>query len=181
MSPASTVTLGVGLAVLLFGRRLVWLFVAAAGFAVGLRWATAAFPGQPEWVAVLVALAAAVAGALLAISLQVLAIAVGGFLAGVYAALAATRVVHLPAALPVWAVALAAGVVGAVLLLWLWDWALVALSALTGAALLAPLPHLDPALTSLLFVVLLAVGLIVQASQLARQSNVSRVSTARRS
>jgi Domain of unknown function (DUF4203) len=181
VSPATTVTVAVGVTVLLFGRRLFWLFVAAVGFAVGLHWATLAFPRQPDWVAVLIALAAAGVGALLAVSLQVLAVAVGGFLAGVYAALAATKVFPALAALPVWVLALVAGVVGAVLLLWMWDWALVVLSALTGAALLAPLPRLDPALTGLLFVVLLAIGLVVQATQLARQSKVSRVSTARRS
>ena len=36
------VTLVVGLAVLLFGRRLFWLFVGAAGFAMGLHVAPAA-------------------------------------------------------------------------------------------------------------------------------------------
>lgn len=184
MTATTIVTAIVGSVVLLFGRRLFWLFVAAAGFAVGLHWAAGAFPGRPEWIALLVALVAAAAGALLAVSLQLLAIAVGGFLGGVYVAQTAMRAFHEPSGIPPWVVALIAGVLGAVLLLWLWDWALVALSALTGAALLAPLPGLDAALQSLLFVVLLAVGLVVQAGQLARQSprsNVSSASTARRS
>jgi len=181
MNPATTATVVVGLTVLLFGRRLFWLFVAAAGFAVGLHWATVAFPKQPDWVVVLIALAAAAVGALLAVSLQVLAVAVGGFLAGVYAAIAATEVFPGLPGIPVWVLALVAGVLGAVLLLWLWDWALVVLSAITGAALLAPLPRLDPALTGLLFLVLLGIGLVVQGAKLSRQSKVSRVSTARRS
>jgi hypothetical protein len=181
MTPTTLLTAAIGAAVLLFGRRIFWLFVAAVGFAVGLQWAATAFPGHPEWVTLLVAVVAAAAGALLAVSLQLLAIAVGGFLGGVYVAQTAMRAFHEPSGVPPWAVILVAGVLGAVLLLWLWDWAVVALSALTGAALLAPLPRLDPALQSLLFVVLLAVGLVVQAGQLARQSKVSSASTARRS
>jgi len=181
MTPTTVVNAAVGVAVLLFGRRLFWLFVAAAGFAVGLRWAGAAFAGQPEWVALLVALAAAVVGALLAVSLQLLAIAVGGFLGGVYVAHTVMGAVQGPTQVPDWVVTVLAGAAGAILLLWLWDWAVVVLSVLTGAALLAPLVPLDHALQSLVFVVLVAVGIAVQAGQLARQSNVSSASTARRS
>ena len=74
-----------------------------------------------------------------------------------------------------------AAVVAALLLLWLWDWGLVVLSSPTGATLLAPLPRLASPLGGLLFVGLFLVGLVVQATQLAAQSKVSRASTARRS
>ena len=181
MTPVSIITVVVGLAVLLFGRRLFWLFVGAAGFLAGLHWATDAFHGQPEWVAVVVALVVAVLGALLAVSLQVLAIGLGGFLAGVYATREAARIFHVADDRSLWLVAVVAGVVAALLLLWLWDWALVVLSALTGATLLAPLPRVASPLGGLLFVGLFLVGLVVQATQLAAQSKVSRASTARRS
>ncbi len=184
MTLASGLILVVGLAVLLFGRRLFWLFVAAAGFAVGFRWAVEAFAGRPEWIALLVAIGVAVLGALLAVWLQLVAIAVGGFLAGAYATLAAARLLQVPEGGVLWVAVVVAGLVAAVLLLWIWDWALVVLSALTGAALLVPLVPVSPLASTFLFVALLIVGVLVQAAQRGRQapqSNVSRVSTARRS
>jgi len=49
-------TLIVGLAVLLLGRRLFWLFVGAVGFLAGLQWARPVLGDQPEWVIVVAAL-----------------------------------------------------------------------------------------------------------------------------
>src|SRR6184192_2433600 len=72
----------IGVAILLFGRKLFWLFVAALGFAVGLEIA-AYFMSEPaQWMKLLVALGCGVIGALLAILLQKLAIAIAGFIAG---------------------------------------------------------------------------------------------------
>ena len=80
------VTLVVGLAVLLLGRRLFWLFVGAAGFAVGFTVAPAALPNSPEWLIVLAALVLGILGAVLAILLQWLAVGLGGFAPGSTAA-----------------------------------------------------------------------------------------------
>ena len=72
----------VGAAILLFGRKLFWLFVAALGFAVGVEIAAYFMREPPAWLTLIVALGCGVAGALLAILLQKLAIAVAGFIAG---------------------------------------------------------------------------------------------------
>ena len=68
----------VGLAVLLLGRRLFWLFVGAVGFAVGLHAARAVFSEGPEWLVVVGALVLGVGGAILAIAFQWLAVGLGG-------------------------------------------------------------------------------------------------------
>jgi hypothetical protein len=154
-------TLIVGLAVLLFGRRLFWLFVGATGFAVGLHGARVAGAGQPEWVIVVAALVLGLIGALLALLFQWLAIGVGGFLGGAAAALALADAWRLEGRW-LWALVLAAGVVGAVLLLWLWDSVLIALSVLVGAALLTPLAPAAGAGAALLFLALIVVGILVQ-------------------
>lgn len=156
------VTLVVGTAVLLVGRRLFWLFVGAVGFAVGLHVARAVFADGPEWLVVVGALVLGVAGAVLAIAFQWLAVGLGGFAAGVHACLAAAPALGLEGSW-LWAAALAVGIVVAALALWLWDPVLIVLSALTGAVLLAPLIPAPPGARPWLLVGLLIVGIVVQA------------------
>ena len=64
----------VGAAILLFGRKLFWLFVAALGFAVGVEIATYFMHEPPVWMTLVIALGLGILGALLAILLQKLAI-----------------------------------------------------------------------------------------------------------
>src|SRR5256885_2594929 len=80
--PVPIISVLVGAAILLFGRKLFWLFVAALGFAVGLEIAAYFMREPSQWMTLLVALGAGVLGALLAILLQKLAIAIAGFIAG---------------------------------------------------------------------------------------------------
>jgi hypothetical protein len=65
-----------------------------------------------------------------------------------------------------WGVAFAVGILLAALVLWLWDPVLIVLSAVTGAALLAPLLPVSSALRPWLFIGLLIVGIVVQARML---------------
>jgi hypothetical protein len=172
------VTLVVGLAVLLLGRRLFWLFVGAAGFAVGLHVAPAVFDG-PEWLVVVAALVLGIVGAVLAIAFQWLAVGLGGFAAGVHGGLAAAAALGL-AGPWLWAAAFAAGIVVAALVLWLWDPVLILLSALVGAALLTPLAPVSSAARPWIFIGLLVVGIAVQASVLAPPEGAARPARDRR-
>ena len=159
------VTLVVGLAVLLFGRRLFWLFVGAAGFAVGLHLAPAALPDGPEWLIVVAALVLGIVGAVLAILLQWLAAGLGGFVVGVHGGLAAAAALGLDGPW-LWAGVFAAGIVVAALALWLWDPVLILLSALVGAALLdAAASRSRPACGPGLFLGLAVAGIAVQAER----------------
>jgi hypothetical protein len=158
-------TLVIGAAVLFFGRRLFWLFVGAAGFALGLHVGRAAFGDGPEWLVVVAALVVGVVGAVLAIAFQWLAVGLGGFAAGVQGTLAAGPTLGLADAW-LWGVAFAVGILLAALVLWLWDPVLIVLSAVTGAALLAPLIPVSSAIRPWLFIGLLIVGIVVQARML---------------
>jgi Domain of unknown function (DUF4203) len=159
------VTLIVGLAVLLLGRRLFWLFVGAAGFAVGLHVAPAVLNG-PEWLMVVVALVLGILGAVLAIFFQWLAIGLAGFAAGVHGGLAAAAALGFSGPW-LWAVVFVAGIVVAALALWLLDPILILLSALVGAALLAPLAPVSATVRPWLFIGLAVVGIAIQVSLLA--------------
>ena len=160
------VTFVVGLAVLLFGRRLFWLFVGAAGFAVGLHVAPAALPDAPEWLVVVAALVLGIVGAVLAIMLQWVAAGLAGFAMGVHGGLAAAAALGLDGPW-LWAGVFAAGIVVAALALWLWDPVLILLSALVGAALLTPLLPVPAVARPWTFLALAVAGIAVQASVLA--------------
>ena len=72
----------VGLVLLGYGRRLYWAFVAGVGFLTGLALGPRLLPGQPEWMILTAALVLALAGAVLAVVVKKLVIAVIGFFAG---------------------------------------------------------------------------------------------------
>jgi hypothetical protein len=148
--PLIQLILGGGL--LAAGRKLFWLFTGAAGFVVGAQLGARFFGEQAGAAAggpvLLVALAAGVAGALLAVALQQVAIALTGFVAGGYLVLAILETAGLDLAGLAWLAFAAGGLVGVLLVGAAFDWALIGLSALAGAALvtqsveLAPVPRL---------------------------------------
>ena len=71
-----------GVVILFFGRKLFWLCVAAVGFAVGVEIAPLLVHEPSSLLALVIALVVGVLGALLALFLQKVAIAMLGFLAG---------------------------------------------------------------------------------------------------
>ena len=156
------ITIISGLAILFLGRQLFWLFVAVVGFAAGFELATNFLGGQPDWVILLIALVAGVIGALVAIFLRYLAVAVAGFASGAYLGTVLTDMLAADSGWLFWILFIAGGAIGAILMLALFDWALILLSSFTGAAMLAPLPGWSSSLQLVLFVTLVVVGIIVQ-------------------
>jgi hypothetical protein len=153
-----------GLAILFFGRRLFWLFVGVVGFLVSFQAAPLLLPAQPPWVVLVAALAVGAVGALLAAFLQYAAAAVAGFLLGSLTALPMGALVGRGAAA---AVGLVAGVAGAFVMVLVFDWSLIGLSALAGAvAVLQPFA-LSPVARALGVLAVALVGAAVQAAALA--------------
>ncbi|MGE4181852.1 MAG: hypothetical protein AB7J34_18670, partial [Limisphaerales bacterium] len=100
-------------------------------------------------------------GALVAFKAQKIAVGLGGFLAGAYLGNALWAAFQFP--IPGWVAPIVGGILGAILLAALFNWTLIALSSLLGAALIVqnvaiPAPWPVPA-----FLGLLVVGLAVQA------------------
>src|SRR5205085_8888022 len=81
-SSATIIGVIIGVLVLFFGRKLFWLCVAAVGFAVGIQIAPMLVNEASSLLALVIALVFGVLGALLALFIQKVAIAVLGFLAG---------------------------------------------------------------------------------------------------
>lgn len=119
------------------GRKMIWLFVALTGFLVAMRYTAYFFWERPDWFVLAIALAAGVVGALLALYLQKLAAGVAGFLAGGYVASSLSGTAVVVAGQTDWTAFIIGGVIGAFLVLLMFDWALIVLSSAIGAAILA--------------------------------------------
>ncbi len=158
----------IGILVLTLGRKLFWLFVAVVGFAFGAALGTQFFQGQPDWVILVIALGAGLLGALLAVFLQQIAIAVAGVIGGGYIALILLNALGWDPGTASWLPFLIGGIIGLVLMIVLFDWALIVLSSLVGASLIVQAIQLREPVEIALFVVLIVVGIAVQASLIGR-------------
>jgi hypothetical protein len=158
----------IGVIVLFFGRKLFWLCVAAVGFALGVEVAPQLVHEPSPLLALVIALFLGVVGALLALFLQKVAIAVLGFLAGGYLAnaIAAAFFVQYAHYSPV--IFVAGGIIGAILLLVLFDWALIVVSSLIGAHLIQSTIVLPPSGSTIVFIGLTIIGILIQAASLQR-------------
>src|SRR6266581_5312169 len=158
----------IGAVILFFGRKLFWLCVAAVGFAAGVEIAPHLVQEPSPLLALTVALVLGLIGALLALFLQKIAIAVLGFLAGgkLAGAIAAAFFVHYAQHSTI--IFVIGGIIGAVLLLVLFDWALIVVSSLIGAHLIQSVITLPQSGLTIVFIGLAVIGILVQAASLRR-------------
>ena len=166
--PVPIVSALIGVVILFFGRRLFWLCVAAVGFAAGVELAPHLVHEPTPMLALSIAIILGLIGALLATFLQKIAIAVAGFLAGGKLAVAIAGAFFVQYAQHYWVTFIVGGIVGALLLLMLFDWALIFLSAAVGAHLIQSAIVLPATGNAILFVVLVLIGVIMQAGALRR-------------
>jgi len=155
-----------GAVLLVLGRKLFWLFVAIAGFYLGFEVARALAAEQPVWLLWTIAIGAGLIGAVVAMLLQRVGFALGGFYAGGYIALLAVER-FAPGTIGV-AAFLVGGVIGAVLAALLMDWAIIVLSCLVGAALVVPALALQPLASALVYAGLVAFGIVMQVQLMRR-------------
>lgn len=156
----------VGLALLTTGRKLFWLFVGLIGFTAGFHFAPQIWPGGSMLAVFLMAVGIGTVGAILAVFFQKLMVALAGFAAGSH--IAAQMVVFFGTSLAplAWLPELIGGVIGAVLVLAVFDWALIVLSASLGAALMVQGLQYSLKMEKILFPVLAALGMAFQISVL---------------
>ena len=156
----------VGLLLLVLGRRLYWLFVAGMGFLYGLELAPRLLPGRSETVIVIVALALALVGALVAVVATKIALGMIGFAAGGGIAVLLLGNLGIDSGAVALGVFVIGGLLGAVLLLVLFDWTLIALSSLAGGSLIVTsaqrLLEIPPIAATPLVLVLAVIGALIQ-------------------
>ncbi len=168
-SPAAVV---VGLVLLLFGRRLFWLFVGVIGFMAGWYFVMGSWNHAPSGTQLLLAVGAGILGIILALVAQKIAVALAGFAVGWSAVawlLGWQAMMLKPGQILVLAVA---GVVAAVLAVVVFDFALIFYSSLAGASLIVEYVRLHHPFTGdvrmVALVVLVVIGIAVQMRWLER-------------
>jgi hypothetical protein len=164
----SVISLILGVALLVAGRKLFWLFVGAAGFVTGMQLATQFWQG-PELLAIVIGLVVGVIFALLAIFLQSVAIGIAGFLAGGYSLTVLAGMIGLNQGAFSWIVYIIGGIIGVLLIIYLFDWAIITLSSLAGASLITQAFLLPSGIGGVIFIVLVIVGVVIQASMMQRE------------
>src|SRR5437762_2493486 len=158
----------IGAVILFFGRKLFWLCVAAVGFAAGVEIAPHLVQEPSPLLALTVALVLGLIGALLALFLQKIAIAVLGFLAGGKLAGAIAAAFFVQYAEHSTIIFLVGGVIGAILMLVLFDLALIVVSSLIGAHLIQSAIVLPASGSTIVFIALTIIGIVIQAASLRR-------------
>ena len=155
------ITAGLGVLLLVFGRRLFWLAVAALGFGLGMALAHAVLGdrGAAAWITGLVL---GLAGALLAVFVQRMAVILAGGLLG---ALAATLLLERYGAVATGVeagVVVAGAIVGGALALGIFGLALRVVTSAVGAALVTRSLDLVPEWAAVLFAGLWIAGFVAQ-------------------
>jgi len=168
--PIPILSVLIGAIVLFFGRKLFWLCVAAVGFAAGMEVAPHLMHEPTPVLQLSVALVFGFVGALLALFLQKIAIAIAGFLAGGKLAMALVGAFIAEGARYPGITFIVGGIIGAILLLMLFDWALIVMSAVVGAYLIGHTIILPQTGATILFIALAAIGIVVQAAAFRRRA-----------
>ena len=159
----------VGIALLILGRKAFWLFVGGVGFVLGMYVATQVVHAPRGWIVWVIALVAGLIGALLAMVLQQVAVGLAGFVAGGYVAWNLVDMLgwelgrRSAGAWESWGGFIVGGVLFALLIGALFEWALIVLSSVTGATLITQVIDVQAGVRMLVFAVLVATGIVVQA------------------
>lgn len=160
LSTAVPILLGVLL--LFLGRRVFWLFVGGVVFVVVMDIASR-FVHHQESTIFYVAVVVGVLAAALGYFLQKVALRVAGFVAGGFLAFTLMEQ-HFPqVATEWWVPALGGGVVGVVVVSFLFDWAIIILSAVIGAYVITVTLALEATNSLVTLAVLSIIGIVVQA------------------
>ncbi len=162
-----------GIALLLLGRKLYWLFVGVIGFFAGVRFGALLVAGQPEWVLLVVAVVVGLVAALLAVLLQRIVIAIAGGYAGGVLAMELAIAFGAVAESVQWVAFAVGAVIAAILISVVFDWALILISSLLGGMVIAQSLGLAPPLLTVVVLVLAVVGVLAQFALLRRGRDVA--------
>jgi len=158
-----------GLVLLFLGRQLFWVFVALVGFVTGLELAPQLLPDGGPVLVLLIAIGLGLLGAVLAYFFYQVAIGAAGFVAGGRLGIEVAAGLAPLSSQATWVACVIGGVLGAVLLLLIFDWALIVISSLIGADYVVQPTGADPA-RSAMFIALVVVGIAVQAGLMRRRA-----------
>ena len=166
----TVVNLILGAGLLLAGRKLFWLFVAAVGFLAGAQLALRSWDGS-EWTALVAGIALGLIFAVLALFFKSLAIGVAGFIGGGTALLSLAGVVGMDSGILAWVAFFVGGILGIILLTWLVDWALILLSSIGGGLIIVRSLGMPDMVGFIALIVLSIVGIAIQTRVMKEEKN----------
>jgi len=169
MALTPLVSVVIGILLLVGGRKFFWFFVGAIGFITGFTLADQVLGVESLIMSLSVGIILGAIGVVIAVFLQGFAIFVGGFLAGSYIAYTIITSFGLIPQETFWIAYIGGGIVGALLLFLLFDWALIALSSIAGAVIIIDTFTLNPILETAIAIVLALLGIFLQAKLLLRE------------
>lgn len=164
MTLTMTIQLILALGLLFAGRKLYWLFVGAVGFIAASEWVLVNFSAQPEWMVILIGLAVGIVGAVLAVISRMVGVGLAGFLGGAYLLMEFSQLLEIAEPTSMLVLTIVGGIIGLVLALSLFDWALILISSLTGAILLTNFVPGPAYAAWIVLVVLAGIGIFVQSN-----------------
>jgi hypothetical protein len=161
-----TINLILGIGLLLAGRKLFWLFIAAAGFFAGVDLINRLWHG-PEWLSIVVGLVVGLLFALLAMGLKTIAIGIAGFFLGGSALLSLATAFGMERGLFI--LYIIGGILGIIFISIFFDWALIIISSLAGASMIAQTLDMQRMVVSgVIFILLFLAGIATQSRDLAK-------------
>lgn len=153
-----------GTVLLLAGCEIFWLFLGIAGFIAGFKIAQAYFPATTPMTAFIIAGGGGILGILITLFFQTVAISLAGFMAGAYIVAALCGPLNCNV---FWQgiFIIFGGTIGAGMMAVYFEWALVWISSLAGAALIVQVIPTNIFIKAVIFCVLAAIGIIAQTAE----------------
>lgn len=165
-TPRDAIFVAVGVLLLIFGRRLYWLALAGLGFVAAVHLSREYLHFDSGQQQLVVGLAVGLLGGLLAVLAQKLAIRIAGFVLGGWGAWIAAGLLWPDAQLLLTVPTAAAGaLLGLLLAARLFDMALVLVTSVIGAVLIAQHLHLQPQVQAVVWLALTLAGIAMQVSR----------------
>lgn len=162
-----------GGALLVAGRKLFWLLVGTIGFLVGVAVAVRLFRAS-EILVVVAGLAFGLMFALLAIFVESVAIGLAGFLGGGYVGLSIAGLLGLNSSGMNLGAFIVGGIIGVILIVALFEWALITISSLAGASMVVSGLGLGAGLAGPAYLALLLAGVLYQGFVFRRETAPAR-------
>ena len=152
----------IGVVLLLLGRNSFWLFVGCIGFAIGLQYAPLLWNIKSTTILIVLSAITGIVGAILAVVIQKIAIALAGFAGGAYITVNLLNFTGLEATNLFWIPYIIGGIIGAIVLFIVFDWALIVVSSFAGAMLIVQTLDLNPHTNIWVLCALFVFGMIIQ-------------------
>ena len=153
----------IGLAILVMGRQIFWIFIAGLGFALGLLISTQYYNAQFEWQVFLISTIIAVVGAILAYTVQRFAAGLAGFATGWFLTIVVLSYLNLNLGQIESVLPYIVGIISGFLLIIFFDWGVIIASSLAGSAIIVSGMSLRENVELALIVMFALVGIVIQA------------------